>query len=426
MDQTQKRILRYNLVISLLDGGFFGLAIGFASFSTVIPLFVSRMTTSAALIGLVPAIHNMGWQLPQLLIARRVARQPRYKPMVMGLTIHERLPFLGLALVAWFQSSWEPSQSVWLIYLLLIWQGLGGGFAAIAWQSMIGKIIPPEIRGTFYGLQASASNLLASGSAVIAGYLLARLPSPYDFISCFVLAFIAMALSYFFLSNVREEISEPLVEQAQSGDFMNSLKRIMQTDSNFRWFLLVRILSQIATGGFAFYTVYAVRFLGVDEITIGVMTGVLMGTQIIANPLMGWLGDRYSYRRVMALGIAAALVSTLLAWQAHTASLFYAIFILAGIANVGVWTIGLALTLEFGSLADRPAYIGLANTLVAPATFLAPYLIGWLADLAGYPASFLASSIGSLLTLAALAFLVRDPPRDGVNKAPAPITVITE
>ena len=36
--------------------------------------------------------------------------------------------------------------------------------------------------------------------------------------------------------------------------------------------------------------------------------------------------------------------------------------------------------LEFGEEEDRPAYIGLANTLIAPFTFLAPVLGGWLAD----------------------------------------------
>ena len=61
--------LRFNFTLGLLDGGFFGLAMGFASFSAIIPLFVHHLTDLAVLIGLVPAIHNMGWQLPQLLTA---------------------------------------------------------------------------------------------------------------------------------------------------------------------------------------------------------------------------------------------------------------------------------------------------------------------------------------------------------------------
>ena len=76
------------------------LAIGFASFSTILPLFVASMTNSATLIGLVPAIHATGWLLPQLFTASHTSRLRRYKRTVVITTIHERLPFLGLAIVA--------------------------------------------------------------------------------------------------------------------------------------------------------------------------------------------------------------------------------------------------------------------------------------------------------------------------------------
>jgi hypothetical protein len=99
---------RFNFIVNVLDGGFFGSAIGFASFITVIPLFVDTMTDSALLIGLIPAIHSVGWQLPQLFTANRVARLRRYKPMVLFMTIHERLPFFGLGLVAWLLPSLGP------------------------------------------------------------------------------------------------------------------------------------------------------------------------------------------------------------------------------------------------------------------------------------------------------------------------------
>jgi MFS family permease len=88
---------------------------------------------------------------------------------------------------------------------------------------------------------------------------------------------------------------------------------------------------------------------------------------------------------------------------------FYPVFMLAGVANVAFWTTGITLTLEFGAEAERPAYIGLANTLVAPGTILAPLVGGWLADSAGYPAAFIASAIGRLLTVLILHVTVQDP-----------------
>src|SRR5512140_607684 len=102
LEQSVRKHLRFNLTANLMDGGFFGLGWGFGSIGTIIPLFVSHLTTSALLIGLIPSIHAVGWQVPQLFMANTVARLRRYKPIVMLLTIQERVPFLGIGLVALF------------------------------------------------------------------------------------------------------------------------------------------------------------------------------------------------------------------------------------------------------------------------------------------------------------------------------------
>ena len=144
------RSFKYNFTLNLFEAGFFGLGIGISSYQTILPLFVSNLTESAILIGLIPAIHLAGWQLPQLFLANRVSRQKRYKPMVLALTIHERLPFLGLAIAAWFLPDIGKQLTLVLVFIMLIWQGLGGGVTAIAWQSLMSKIIFPNRWGAFF------------------------------------------------------------------------------------------------------------------------------------------------------------------------------------------------------------------------------------------------------------------------------------
>lgn len=406
------------MIANLLDGGFFGLALGFASFVTIIPLFVSTLTDSAVLIGLVPAIHTVGWQLPQLLTARRVARQRRYKPMVMWMTLHERLPFLGLALVAWLLPRLGRELALGLTFLCLVWQGLGGGFTATPWQSLIAKIFPPDRRGTFYGVQSSVAYLLSSGSAVAAGFMLARLPSPVDYAACFLLCSLGMVFSYLSLAQTREHDSPPPPEAGLAGQFWRGVGGILRSERNFRWFLVVRMLSPLATLAFAFYTVYAVRRLGMSEVAVGLMTGVYLGAQVAANPLMGWLGDRHGHRLLMEAGLFCAAASAALAWAAPGPGWFYGVFTLAGVANVSVWTIANAMLLEFGDEAERPAYIGLANTLVAPFTFMAPLFGGWVAERWDYPAAFLVSAAAALATWLALHFGLKDPRRLSVKILP--------
>lgn len=403
--------LRHNTIVNLLDGGFFGFAAGFASFVTILPLFVSTMTDSPFLIGLIPAIHATGWQLPQLFTAGWISRQERIKPLVIWLTGWERAPYLGLAVVAFLLPRIGIQLGLILTFSLLVLQGLGAGFTANPWQSMIGKIIPAERRGTFFGLQAGAANLLASIGAVLAGQILGRIEGPTGFGWCFSIASALLIISWVFLALTREQKQlHPTVEEGSNkkNRLFEHLGQILRRDRNFRWFLFGRMASQLAAIGYAFYTVYAVKHHGVSTIEIGVMTGVLLGTQIIANISMGWVGDRFSHRLVMQFGLLSMAFSALLAWWSPAPIWFYLVFILAAIGNVAIWTVALSMTLEFGSESERPAYIGLANTLVAPANILAPFLGGWLAASYGYQTAFAVSALGGFVAAAIFNFLVLD------------------
>jgi MFS family permease len=389
--------VRFNTVVNILDGAFFGSALGFASFITIIPLFVSQLTDSPILIGLVPAIHTVGWQLPQLLTVGRVRRLARYKPMMLAMTIHERLPFFGLALLAWFLPGLERTTALILVFALLIWQGLGGGWTATVWQSMISKIIPASWRGAFFGAQSSAVNLLASITAVTAGQILERFDSPFAFALCFLLAGVGMVISFALFAMTREQEHTPSQPNGVQVRIRDEVRRILATDPVFQRFLLIRMTFQLGMVAFSFYAVYAVGELGAGAGLVGLLTGVLIFGQVIANPLLGALGDRKSHTLVLLLGSITALLSTALAGWLTAIPAWFAIFALAGIASVAGWTTTMVLSLEFGTVAEQAIYIGMANTLVAPATLAAPFLAGWCIEVFGYQTMFKASAVVFLI-----------------------------
>jgi MFS family permease len=409
LEESIRKTLKYNITVNLLDGAFYGLGWGFGSVGTIITLFVSRMTHSAVLIGLIPAIHAVGWQLPQLFMANSVSRLRRYKPMVMWLTIHERLPFLALALVALSMTALGNKTALVLTFIILIWQGLGAGFTANGWQSLIAKIIPPDWRGTFFGSQAALANVPMSVAAIAAGYILDKVHDPVNFSICFTLTVVGMGLSMVFLGLTREPVdNEKIVPAHQPSPWKGGLE-ILRRDRNFSNFLIVRLLSQFATMGFAFYIVYGLRRFGMSDLTAGLLTAAVTITSTIANALMGWLGDRLGHRAMLIAGSVAVTLSSLIAWGAPSLNWMYLVFILSGLANVAYWTIGMAITTEFGTEETRPTYIGLSNTLVAPFTIIAPLLGGWIADTAGFQTTFMVSAVGGLIIAGLLIWLVRDP-----------------
>ena len=402
--------LRHNFAVNMLDGSFFGLGLGFASLTAILPLFVSQMTDSAILIGLIPALRGMGWQLPQLLMANRVTQMKRFKPAVVLLTGGERIPYLGLAAIAWFLPSLNSQVALVLTFALVIFAALSSGVTSTSWQSMLAKIIPGRQLSTFFGMQAAAANLLLSIGAVVAAIIMERIAMPQSFAVCFLLACAAMAISWFWLAQTREEEHRPHVSAAPDAKtFWHNLWAILKRDGNFRWFLIGRMCSQLAVVGFSFYTVYAVRHYNVSASEASAMTAVFAASQIVANAGMGWFGDRWGNRAGMQVGLAAATASAFLAWLATSAVWFYFAFILAGVAVAAVWTIGMSMTIAFASPAERPAYIGLSNTLTAPSTILAPLFGGWLADTFGYSTTFSVSIIGGILAVMVFWVLVKNP-----------------
>jgi MFS family permease len=121
----------------------------------------------------------------------------------------------------------------------------------------------------------------------------------------------------------------------------------------------------------------------------------------------------------LIVGAASALLSSLLAWFAPSLAWFFPIFFLTGFANVSIWTNGMTMTVDFSGESERPFYIGLAQTLTAPATILAPLIGGWIADTQGFISTFGWSTVLSVVMILILVFLVKEPRKAGRFAPPA-------
>ena len=106
-EQVQKN-LRWNFSVNVWDIMFITLGITLVSRETVMPVFVSTLTDSKILIGLIPATFTLGFYLPQLFSANFTERLQFKKPFVMTIGFFgERLPYLliALAIYSWAVSS---------------------------------------------------------------------------------------------------------------------------------------------------------------------------------------------------------------------------------------------------------------------------------------------------------------------------------
>ncbi|MCD4737923.1 MAG: hypothetical protein K8R89_01510, partial [Anaerolineae bacterium] len=145
-----QRNFRWNFWVNLLDGTAFWFGVSFASSSTVMSLFISKLTTNPFPIGLISVIAQAGWALPQLLTANAMEQLPRKKPVVVNLGFFlERLPFLIIAFIPLLALK-SPQLTMVLFLLVYAWHALGAGIVATAWQELFARCFPVERRGSAF------------------------------------------------------------------------------------------------------------------------------------------------------------------------------------------------------------------------------------------------------------------------------------
>lgn len=405
--------LRHNAIVNIGDGSLFGFGLmGMASYVTIVPLFLSYLTESTALIGFVATLFYMGWQVPQLFVSNYVAGLRRYKPMTLVMTLIERVPYFGLALVAFAIPTIGTDAALALTLLLLGIQSLGGGFTGTAWQSLISKIMPPHRLGTFFGIQSACVNLFGAGGALLAGLILERMTFPESFSLLFLIAGISLLISFAFLAMTYEPPSESkdVVERANWREFGGRLREILRENDNFRWFLIARALTSLSLTAVSFYTIFGIRRFDMSPEVVAALTSVLLVSNTLTSTMIGWIGDRWGHRRVLMGGNLLTVAAILIVLFAPDVGWLTLVFALTGAVNATQWSTMMTITVQFSSVAERPFYIGMANTLIAPVTIFTPIIGGWLVDAVNFELTFAIFALAGLLSLLVLVVPMREPP----------------
>jgi MFS family permease len=159
-----------------------------------------------------------------------------------------------------------------------------------------------------------------------------------------------------------------------------------------------------------FYTVYAITALGAPAWQAGVFTTFMIGGKIVGDLTLGWVADHLGHRLVLITGVVATVAGNALALWSPSIEALGVVFALLGVHFAANNVSGLNVLLEFApSAAERPTYIGLGLTTVAPLAFAAPILAGLVADAQGFPAVFVTAGVFGLAALTLYLARVRDP-----------------
>lgn len=411
LDAERDEHYTWNYAVNLLDGVFFWFGLSFVSSTTILPLFVSKLSDSPVPIALLAVLAQSSWFLPQLFTAGITERIPRMKPIVINLGLFtERLPMWLLPVAALLSLS-NPLLALIIFFVAYGWHGFGAGILAPAWSNMLARYFPVERRGRFFGITSFVGTGLGTLGAFVSGWMLDAFPFPTNFVYIFVVAAAAVIISWVFLALTREPTGRdetlPFVPR-RKGESRRKMLAIASGDHNFRAFLMARLLSSFASMGEGFLAVSAVRIWHVSDSTVAYFTAAMLLGQTAGNLLAGFVADRKGHKLSLELSFAGLVIAFGLAWLAVSPLWYFAVFAVLGVAAGMRIVSGILVPLEFAQPEHRPSYVGISNTTMGIGSAVAP-LIGGLLAWYGYDALFAVSAILGLAAFVAMRWGVAEP-----------------
>jgi MFS family permease len=391
-------IYRRNFPFFLADSILFNLAMSIIGPTTLIPDFIRHLTSSEILIGLSSSLFDVGWMLPQLVIARYIVRSERKKWWFVGPNIPVRFVILAFAIITVILGKDKP-EAILLAFLLCYGiAAVGDGLVSVPWGVLAGTSLDNRWRARVFGLTVAGSGVMMLGASPLIGVVLSSAgPAfPNNYALIFAAAGLLFALSILPVLFVHELPGGKAVEKILSlGEFLPSLGKILRTDIPFRAMVITRMLMSLFAMASPFYIGFATVQLGLSS-TVAVPTLLAMQTlgSIGGALIYTWLGARSNLMYIrLALGFAAFLpVSALLATVLGPLPLYLG-FLVSGITVGNLFLSFYNWILTYATPDQRPVYTGLFNTVVAVTTLIAPFIGGTIAQQIGYEALFIVALV---------------------------------
>lgn len=410
----------HNVMVNTLDLMAFFFADSFVSINTIMPVFAATLTDNPIVIGLMPAIANAGWFLPQLFLVGYVSSLKKKLPFTLKMSVLERLPYLLLPIFALLVPSLGKDLAVPLLIFIMILRGLGGGLTALPWQEMIATVIPITHRSRFFGFSRVAGQMMGVLGSTIAVLVLSKLAYPYNYAVGFSIAVVSQWISFFFFSRNREPQPEPEASATDVNkqpsevvpDAVNFklFGHILKTDHNLQRYLVARALLFIGGMGAAYLAVYGLKRFSLDDGTAPIFTALIFLSGMAGYVFFGGIGDRVGPKKVVMISQLIWLLAMAVVLFAPNIGLYYLAFALFGSNSAGMVLGDSILVMELGDEKHRAAYLGLTRTLTGVFVLMAPFFAGWLVEKFSYPVMFAVSTVFTVLGTVLFA-RVKDRPR---------------
>jgi len=361
---------RRNFFGGLWHGAFLALGVSLTQPTTVISAFVADLTGSTIWVGGLSTVLTVAAALPQLFVARWIENRPLKMPYLLT-AIYLRVGSWGiLAFLIYSIGDEHPTILAWTLVIMLAIFYAGGGLGNIPYTDIIGKVIPAERRGAFFGGKEALAGPLAVSAALGARQILAHTSYPNNYVLLFGLAALGLGIASLGFWIMREPVAT--LEEITVHSWRDYWQKIKESSKKLKVLIIIELLTGFSLMALPFYVVFAREKVGAPLDSIGwyLLAQILGG--VLANLLWARLVDRTGSRQMLVVCGSISTITPLLAiflapfgWQA-----LLVVFFLAGATFTGRKVGFQSALLELAPAAERPTYAGLNTVLILPLAFL--------------------------------------------------------
>jgi MFS family permease len=296
----------------------------FAIFLRASPIQVGVLATLPPLLG--AASQLLGVRLMEVFPSRRY--------LIVRLVNAQALIWFPIALLPWIFD--DRSGAVTALIVLTTLYFVLGNISTPIWNSLIGDLVPPEMRGRYFGFRNSRGGFALITAVIAAGLFLevfrGRGHEAIAYLILFILAGMARLRSAYWLA--RYDDPELIIASEDRFSLWDFLRRLPH--SNFaRFTLFYSLMNCVVSIAGPYFSLYMIRSLNLDYVTFTTLLLAQLSVQFLAMRRWGMLADLFGSRRLLGATSAAITILPALWLVSDSVLWLVGVQILAGLAWAG-------------------------------------------------------------------------------------------
>lgn len=399
-----------NFWLGVINGVLFKVGITFSHPSTVLAVFLTKLTGSEFYAGVLTAVAGLGWFLPPMFVAGWVESLPRKLPLYTHMAFGRALGWLWMIAVVIYVAPQFPVYAAILFLLGYAIYTVTGGISSLAFMDIFARTVPFRRRGAFWGLRMFWGSVLGIGVGIIVRHVLKGewgIEFPYNYAILLIFAFVTYALAWLTFFLIHEPPPEWTPPPRSWREQFKTMVELWKQRVDFRQLIKVRLLMDIGLIAAPFYSTYAVVKLGAKPSLLGSFIIAETVGSLLANVLWSILADRKSNLFVLKCSIAFAAIPS--GWVLLLTFLHYVLgvsvlplypltYFFLAFAGTGIAIAFTNYVLELADETHRPTYLALSNATES-GMMLLPVLGGILLNYVSHSVLFSVAFTGVLLAV---------------------------